>query len=52
MMQERALALRSQEERLGAMISALQMEKAREVSSLCVYVNFAILSSNINPFYM
>ncbi|PVD30384.1 hypothetical protein C0Q70_09650 [Pomacea canaliculata] len=34
MMQERALALRSQEERLGAMISALQMEKAREVTKI------------------
>ena len=31
MTKERALALKSQEERLGAMITALQMEKAREV---------------------
>ncbi|KAK7110982.1 hypothetical protein V1264_014771 [Littorina saxatilis] len=34
MMKDRALALRGQEERLGAMISALQMEKAREMTQI------------------
>lgn len=32
MTKERAYALKNQEERLGAMIAALQMQKAREVS--------------------
>ncbi|XP_076436466.1 limbin-like [Babylonia areolata] len=34
MTKERALALKSQEERLGAMITALQMEKAREMTQI------------------
>jgi hypothetical protein len=34
MMKDRALALKSQEERLGAMITSLQMEKAREVGDI------------------
>ena len=33
MTKERALVLKGQEERLGAMITALQMEKAREVGA-------------------
>ena len=34
MVKERAMALREQEERLGAMITALQMERAREVNHM------------------
>jgi hypothetical protein len=34
MMKDRALALKSQEERLGAMITSLQMEKAREAGDI------------------
>ncbi|KAL8610097.1 hypothetical protein ACOMHN_024563 [Nucella lapillus] len=34
MTKERALALKGQEERLGAMITALQMEKAREMTQI------------------
>ncbi|XP_041369582.1 limbin-like [Gigantopelta aegis] len=34
MIKERAMALREQEERLGAMITALQMERARELAKI------------------
>ena len=39
MMKERAWALKNQEERLGAMVAALQVSKAREVymSVLCAF---------------
>ena len=44
MTKERALALKGQEERLGAMITALQMEKAREVVLGLLYCTRSIYS--------